>query len=335
MSCKHLSITDLSTNEEMILRYEGRSEEVVIIGADTFIGSHMAKAMAASSHKVIGYGTRETAASMQDEASAPSVAITYKPTDYLHYNLPPKCNLVFFCHDVAADRDLHVQSLSALCEHLAVIHSMDRQVHLVYFSSTNICNANGRRIREDSEISPHCLRDAAIVQAEMLLKTWCSLSRNAIAPHVFRYGELYGETDAFPTAAGHVNECLSLARQGETLVFYGNLNQARTLTHVDDFAEAVAAVLQEDFTPSRINIPGEKVTVEEFLEKIAEHYGVEWDPTTQRPSVLNENVPFLSCDRLLNAAVFKSIVPEFKLKHKFANWLHRQPIGAKSLKLKA
>ena len=78
-----------------------------------------------------------------------------------------------------------------------------------------------------------------------------------------------------------------------------------------------------------------KVTVADFLEKIAEHYGVEWEPTTQRPSVLNENVPFLASDRLLNAAVFKSIVPEFKLKHKFANWLSVQPIELKSLKLKA
>ena len=318
MNCKRLSIIDLNTKEEMILRYEGRSEEVVIIGADTFIGYHLAKAMAAVGHRVTAYGT-------QDAMSQP-IAMTYHKMDYRHYDLSPDCNLVFFCHDVAEDRDLHVQSLASLCEHLAAIHSVYRQVHLVYFSSTNICNANGRRIREDSEIYPHCLRDAAIVQAEMLLKTWCSLSRNAIAPHVFRYGELYGETDAFPTHAGHVNECLALARQGKTLVFYGNLNQARTLTHVDDFAEAVAAVLQEDFTPPRINIPGEKVTVADFLEKIAEHYGVEWEPTTQRPSVLNENVPFLACDRLLNAAVFKSIVPDFKPKHKFSNWLQRQPI---------
>ena len=313
MNIKHLAITDLRTKEETILRYEGRSEEVVVIGADTFIGSRLTKAMAAVGHRVTAYGTRETT--------------TCHKTDYRHFDLSPECNLVFFCHDVAADRDLHVRSLEALCEHLAAIHSVDRQVHLVYFSSTNICNANGRRIREDSEIYPHCLRDAAVVQAEMLLKTWCSISRNAIAPHVFRYGELYGEADAFPTHAGHVNECLALARQGKTLVFYGNLNQARTLTHVDDFASAVAAVLQEDFTPSRINIPGEKVTVAEFLQKIAEHYGVEWEPTTQRPSVLNENVPYLACDRLLNAAVFKSIVPDFKPKHKFANGLAVQPIG--------
>ena len=299
----------------------------IIIGIDTFIGSHLAKALVASGQKVIGYGAHE--------ATAPSVAITYKKTDYRHYDLHPECNLVFFCHDVALDRDMHVQALSALCEHLAASHSKDRQVHLVYFSSTNICNANGRRISEDSEIYPHCLRDAAVVQAEMLLKTWCSLSGNAISPHIFRYGELYGEENGFPTPAGHVNECLTKARQGQSLVFYGNLNQKRTLTHIDDFAEAVVKVLRQGLTPSRVNIPGEHLLVVDFLMGISGHYGVDWEPTASRPSVVDENVPFASSDRLLNAAVFKSLVPDFKPKHKFTNWLAVQPIGAKSLKLKA
>ncbi len=77
----------------MILRYEGRSEEVVIIAADTFIGFHLAKAMAAVSHLVTAYGT-------QDAMPQP-IAMTHHKTDYHHYDLLPDCNLVFFCHDVA------------------------------------------------------------------------------------------------------------------------------------------------------------------------------------------------------------------------------------------
>ena len=311
-------MTDIRTKEEMDLRYEGRSEDVIIIGVDTFIGSHLATVMADAGHQVIGYGAA-------DMVALP-VAITYKKTDYLHYDLPSDCHLVCFCHDVALDREQHVKALSALCEHLAASHSQDNQVHLAYFSSTNICNANGRRIREDSEIYPHCLRDAAVAQAENLLKTWCSLSGNAIAPHVFRYGELYGEEGRFPTPAGHVNECLAMARQGKSLLFYGNLNQKRTLTHIDDFAAAVAEVLRRGFTPSRVNIPGEHLMVVDFLMGISGHYGVDWEPTASRPPVVDENVPFASSDRLLNAAVFKSLVPDFKPKHKFANWLSVQPI---------
>ena len=292
------------------------SELCIIIGADTFIGSHLAAAMAAVGHTVIGYGTQT--------AMSQSVAMTYQQTDYLHYDLPSDCHLVCFCHDVAIDRDLHVKALSSLCEHLAATHSQDNQIHLAYFSSTNICNANGRRISEDSEIYPHCLRDAAVVQAENLLKTWCSLSGNAISPHVFRYGELYGEEDRYPTPAGHVNECLAMARQGKPLVFYGNLNQKRTLTHIDDFAAAVVEVLHRGFTPSRVNIPGEHLMVVDFLMGISGHYGVDWEPTASRPAVVDENVPFASSDRLLNAAVFKSIVPDFKPKYRFKSWLSNQ-----------
>lgn len=291
-------------------------ELCIIIGADTFIGSHLAAAMAASGHEVIGYGT-------QDAMSQP-VAMTYHKTDYCHYDLPSDSHLVCFCHDVALDREQHVKALSALCEHLAASHSQDNQVHLAYFSSTNICNANGRRISEDSEIYPHCLRDAAVAQAENLLKTWCSLSDNAISPHVFRYGELYGEEDCFPTPAGHVNECLAMARQGKSLMFYGNLNQKRTLTHIDDFAAAVAEVLRCGLTPSRVNIPGEHLMVVDFLMGISGHYGVDWEPTASRPAVVDENVPFASSDRLLNAAVFKSIVPDFKPKYCFKSWLSKQ-----------
>ena len=300
-------------------------ELCIVIGADTFIGSHLAKAMAASGHKVIGYGAHEAVVSQHAEAMALPVAITYKLTDYLHYELPADCGLVLFCHDVSLDRELHIKALSALCEHLAASHTGDRQVHLAYFSSTNICNANGRRITEDSEIYPHCLRDAAVVQAEMLLKTWCCLSRNAVAPHVFRYGELYGEEDAFPTPAGHVNECLANARRGRPLVFYGNLNQRRTLTHIDDFADAVASVLRRGLAPGRVNIPGENLMVVDFLMGISGHYGVDWEPTIRRPDAVNENVPFASCDRLLDAAVFKSVVSGFKPKHRFKSWLAKQP----------
>ena len=178
-----------------------------------------------------------------------------------------------------------------------------------------------RRITEKSEIHPHCLRDAAVVQAEMLLKTWCGLSRNAIAPHVFRYGELYGDPDLFPMAAGHVNECLSLARQGRALSFYGNLDQMRTLTHIDDFATAVAAISLQDFAPNLVNIPGERLSVVDYLMAIAERYGVDWEPTTKRPDVIDENNPFPSCDRILSSALFKSLLPDFKPKRRFKKWL--------------
>ena len=94
---------------------------------------------------------------------------------------------------------------------------------------------------------------------------------------------------------------------------------------IDDFADAVVEVLRHDLAPGRVNIPGENLMVVDFLMGISGHYGVDWEPTIRRPDAVNENVPFASCDRLLDAAVFKSVVSGFKPKHRFKSWLAKQP----------
>ncbi len=293
-----------------------RKDEAVVVGADTFVGSHLAKALADCGCAVTAYGTAD--------AAVLSDGIAYCKTDYLRYDIPESCRLVFFCHDVSQDRELHTKALSALCEHLSSTHAMNKQVCLCYCSSANICNADGHRITENSEIYPHCLRDAAVAHAELLLKTWCCMSRNAVSPHVFRHGELYDDADTITTTAGHVNECLSLARQGKDIEFYGNLNQLRTLTHIDDFASAVTSIALQDFIPFVVNIPGEKISVVEYLMAIAERHGVEWIPTAKRPDAIDENNPAPSCDRVLSSVVFKSLLPDFKPKHRFKKWLNLQ-----------
>ncbi len=293
-----------------------REAEAVVVGADTFIGSHLAKALADCGCAVTAYG-------MADSLVL-SDGIACRKTDYLRYDIPESCRLIFFCHDVSQDCELHTKALSTLCEHLASTHAINKQVRLCYCSSANICNADGHRITENSEIYPHSLREEAIAHAELLLKAWCCMSRNAVAPHIFRHGELYGDADTITTTIGHVNECLSLARQGRDITFYGNLNQLRTLTHIDDFTSAVVAIALQDFIPSIINIPGERISVFEYLMAIAERYGVEWIPTAKRPDVIDENNPAPSCDRILSSVVFKSLLPDFKPKHRFKKWLNLQ-----------
>ncbi len=300
----------------MSIPVNGLRGGAAVVGADSFIGFRVAASLIASGIKVAAIGLRDLPDLMGAECR--------RTDDCRSFDLPPECGLVFYCHDVAQDRELHIQALSALCEQLAAMHSVDRQVHLCCFSSANVCNAAGCRIGEASELYPHCLRDAAVVQAEMLLRAWCCLRRNAVSPHVFRHGELYGEPSPFPTAAGHVNACLEMARHGRPLVFYGDLNQARTLTHVDDLARAATAAMLRGLVPGVVNVPGEKLSVVRYLMAISRHYGVDWEPVARRPEVPDENLPFPSGDRLLNSSLFKSIVPDFKPAYRFRGWLARQ-----------
>lgn len=280
-------------------QYAWKSDrKAVIVGADSFIGSCLARTLAKAGcdvQSVVG--------------------------DYMHYNIPQECGLVLFCHDAFGDRDLHTRAFSALCEHLAATRSAGRQVHLCYFSTANICDGDGRQISEKSSIHPHNLYELAVCQAEMTLNAWVCLSRGVIVPNIFRHGELYGDADAPRTDAGHVNECLRLARDGKPLTFCGNLGQKRTLLHVEDFAYAVVALLSRDIIPNLINIPGETLNIYDYLSAISDHYHVELNIGTQRR--FSENLPPYSCDRVLSASVFRSEL-DFKPKHRFKTWLLSQ-----------
>ena len=87
-----------------------REAEAVVVGADTFIGSHLARALADCGCAVTAYG-------MADSQVLPD-GIAYHKTDYLRYDIPESGRLVFFCHDVSQDCELHAKALSTLCEHL-------------------------------------------------------------------------------------------------------------------------------------------------------------------------------------------------------------------------
>ena len=304
-------ITNLKTKEETLVDVRDCRGVAAVVGADSFVGVRMAEALASRGRRVLAFG---------GSPACPRLAGTadYSGTDYARYDLPPECRLVLFCHDVSIDRERHLQALSALCEHLAATRSPDAQVRLCYFSSANICNGGSRPISENAAVRPHCLRELAVCQAEMTLRTWACLSRNAIVPNVFRHGELYGGAEDSPTNAGHVNECLDLARHGRPLEFSGNLNQRRTLVHVEDFAAAVASLLDRDLIPDLVNVPGERLTVYDYLSAISERYGVEL--TVGMARRFSENLPLASCDRVLSASLFRSEV-DFKPKYKFRPWL--------------
>ena len=53
---------------------------------------------------------------------------------------------------------------------------------------------------------------------------------------------------------------------------------------------------------------------------IEARYGVEFEPAVTRPAVLDENNAS-SGDLVLSPATFRSVVPDFKPKHRFKEWL--------------
>ena len=342
-------------DEPTRVSYHARSRQVVIVGADSELGSALALAMAAIGFHILGLGdapthdlvscprpenapspaacapqhvtmpapaTRPSPAACAPQhvttpapATRPSPAtsgqVSYSQTDYASFAIPDDCNLVLYCHDATRSPDRHLTALDTLCRTLAATRTGMNQIHVALFTPATACQTSAR-IRENAALQPHSHHDLLHAQAELLLHAWCFRSRTAILPNLFRHGELYG------LSTGHIAASLRHARSGHPLQLPGLGNQKRTLTHLDDLAAAVATLLKDDFTPSPINLPGETLTVIDYLLPIADRFGVDLDMT---PDSYSDDLPWGIGDCVLSAALFKSEAPTFRLRHRFRSWL--------------
>jgi nucleoside-diphosphate-sugar epimerase len=283
--------------EPIVMRMQARSRNVALVGSDTFIGSALAKAMEASERHVMPC----------QSASAADVSI------------PDGCNTVLFCHDVYMETERHAALLDALCRRLAEKHADGNPVHVCVFTPAAVCQPTGGVVRENSPTRPYGRWGVAACHAELLLHAWQEMTSNAIIPHIFRYGELYGEPCGKETGLGHLNAALRLARQGKPVQMRGFGLQKRSLTHVDDFSRAVAAVLAEYGLPRIVNIPGERMPIAQYMNAIAAAFNVGLEYQASKAD-FDENQPSFSSDCVLSAAVFRSLVA-YKPKIRFMKWL--------------
>ncbi len=306
---KKTLLVKLPGHEEFSVSYNGRSRSAVIVGIDTAMGCALARSLSAVGFDVIGLGETE---------NAPCDRLAeYRRTDYASYGIPLDCNLVLFCHDAALRADRHVDALNSLCRELSVQRTSANQIHVCLFTPANACESGKGRIRENSPLCPHSLRELAHVQAEMTLHAWCFVSRTAILPNVFRHGELYADMPAELPLAGHVNACLRKRRTHERLESPGLGTQKRTLTHLDDFSDAVAALLRRDFIPSVINIPGETMAIIDYMILLDDSP----DGGMAMGTSHDDDLPWGIGDRVLSPAEFKAELPDFKPKYRFKEWL--------------
>ena len=312
--------------EPAVVSYQGRSRQVVVVGADTEMGRALSRSLSAAGYQVIGLGAAHLSCAPRHLSCAPRFSaavpcaearrteqVEYRQTDYSSFGVPDECNLVLYCHDAAGDTARHGSILERLCGELAATRSDQNQVSVCVFTPSSACVPSGRTVREDARLHPHSLRELACVQAEMALHAWYCKSNTVILPVVFRHGELYG------IEGGHVAACLRQAHdRPQCLPLPGLGNQRRTLTHIDDFADAVATLLKDEFTPSPINIPGENMDVIEYMGPIADLFGLELGMSRD---CFSEDLPRGVGDCALSAALFKSELPSFRPKHRFKQWL--------------
>ena len=277
--------------EPAVASCQGRSRLAAVVDAKSELGGAMAASLAAA-----GFEVAALSAARPEE-------------------VPAECGVVLYCHDAAAEPNRHLAGLDALCGALAATRTAAgaaSQVHVCLFTPASAFAGDGPRVREAAAPRPHSLRELVCAQAELSLQSWCFRTRTAILPQLFRHGELYG------VSAGHVAECLRRAQARQPLTLPGLGAQKRTLTHVEDLADAAAALLKKDFAPSPVNLPGETLAVIDYMSPIADRYGVE---LAMGRDACSEAFPWGLGDCVLATAAFKAELPAFRPKHRFREWL--------------
>ena len=231
-------------------------------------------------------------------------------------SLPRDCDLLLFCPDDTFSADLQDACLQSLCRELAATRTS--QLHVACFVPATAYAPRGRTLRADAVPSPHSLRDLTALRHALTLQAWCAISRTTILPNVFIHGELYGDDSPNHPLPGHVAASLRLAHAHQPLPLPGLGLQRRTLTHLDDFAAAVAQLLSLSLIPPTIAIPGETFTIIDYLDAIANRFDAPLVPSDNPHS---DDLPWGLGDRLIAAAPLKAELPDFRPAHRFRDWL--------------
>jgi len=292
-----------------------RFQKVFLVGADTYLGGHLAKYFLRSGVQVAGCG-------LQEKLFGELAAVQYFATAYndnwdfisdSHYDW------VLLCHDPRDGQKKHLGILESLIEYLRHFNEIPR---LCYPSTFSVCESSNGIITERSRVVPKSELDLTIAFAELLLSSQPYRFEKKIQTYILRLGDVYGDELGMGNMPGLINFYYELARAGEKIPLYGLGLQKRTIINIADVCRLIIDYLNLDFQPQLVNFPGENIRVVEIANLIAKHYNVDgYLEILQRANCFCN--PY-GGDQKLSFQRLRSIMP-IKLTETFAQWLYKQP----------
>ena len=256
----------------------------MVTGAAGFVGSHLAEALVAAGHQVVGldcftdYYDRATKEGNLTSLMG-SDAFTFHDADLRTANLVP---LVDGCDVVVNEAampglllgwegfDTYLSCNVTAVERLATACLQTGVGHLVHASTSSVYGADATG-DEDSPLQPISPYGATKLAAELVLDT---MHRSEGLPvTILRYFSVYGPRQRPDMAYRALGERML---RGEPLSIHGDGKQSRTNTYVTDCVAATMAAIQQPQPGERFNIGGgEELTLLEAVEILAKVLDVE------------------------------------------------------------
>jgi nucleoside-diphosphate-sugar epimerase len=265
-----------------------------VTGAAGFIGSHLCRRLVADGHEVVGFDDLSEGDAQKNLADVPEVRL--EVSDLLDAEALARaaegCNSIL--HQAARksvprsvrepDAFVDVNVRGTLNVLLA---ARDAGCSVVYASSSSVYgDQEVMPLREDLDPRPMSPYAATKLAGEALVRSWWH--SYGVPTVSLRYFNVYGPyQDPASDYAAVVPRFATACLHGGTPVVYGDGEQARDFTYIDDVVDAnvLAAQVPERARGSVFNIGGgrEPTSVIRLLELVAEAAGDAPEPRFEPP----------------------------------------------------
>ena len=284
-----------------------------VIGIDTYIGAHMLKHLREKNQFVYGHSQEEDVT--LDFKEIPVDEISKLPEDVPSV----QSHWLVICIDPSIGFEKYTTKIKKLFDDL---ENQEFTGDICLFSSATICMPNlDKPISENTVVYSRNKHDLALATGENLLTVLGCSEKGYIVPHIMRLGIPYGDEIGMKNLPYFVNHMINDAENKSSLMIPIGGDAKRSLTHISDICEAAMALMNSDYCPALVNIPGEVKTITEVGSAISNKYHVDF---MERGLNMHDNPDYFAGDQHLSDEYFNENVV-FTRKYTFEQWLEELP----------
>lgn len=290
-----------------------KTNVVSVIGADTYLGSHMVEHLYQAGKNVLGF--RDS-----DEFDFSQEQVFQKEKTKLPYPAAAIISeSIYLCYALDIGFEKYTAKIRRFCDSCLENEFFG---NVCFFSSGTAYLSGFEEIAEEGVIAPQTERDLALVTGENILNVMLYNKNNYASPIIFRLGIPYGNELNIADGDSFVNLFCSLAMRHNEFEIPFLSDVKRTLTYIGDVCNAAIAITENAISPLIVNIPGEVLTIREIASAVSKHYGVSFKT---KACFSPDNQCFDAGDLVLSNKYFHENV-KYTRETSFANWLSAQKI---------
>lgn len=253
----------------------GHQNTCTILGANGYIGRHLAYYLNQQGFSVFGYDVQtERNPNIPKEIPYEQFDICHN-FDHINYNV----DFLFVFSGITGTKNgfdnyksfIEVNEIGLL-NILSKVKTMEKKPKIIFPSTRLVYKGMEYPLAEDAEKEAKTIYAANKLACEYYLKMYANCYD--ITYTIYRICVPYGNLFDGEFSYGTIGAFLNRAKSGQDITLYGDGEIKRTLTHIMSICQQITnSMLLKESDNQVFNISGEKFSLKELAEKIASVYG--------------------------------------------------------------